>query len=90
LAEIGRSHLLDNWITGIGEIDSDEVPVRGSSDEELYISTNGRTATMIGYFFHELGTDKETSFKSLLASILGALLGSFNTLASYTSHTSWS
>lgn len=47
-----------------------------------YISTNGRTATMIGYFFHELGTDKETSFKSLLASILGALLGSFNTLAS--------
>jgi len=47
-----------------------------------YISTNGGTVTGIGYFFHELGVDKETSFKSLLASILEALSTSFTTLAS--------
>lgn len=37
---------------------------------------------MISYFFHELGTSAETSFKSLLASILEALSASFSTLAS--------
>jgi hypothetical protein len=37
---------------------------------------------MIGYFFHELGTSKETSFESLLATILEVLSTSFSTLAS--------
>jgi hypothetical protein len=37
VAEIERSHLLDDWIGGIGEFDSDEVPVRESSDAELHI-----------------------------------------------------
>jgi hypothetical protein len=49
---------------------------------QSYASTNDRTVTMIGYFFHELGTRKETSFKSLLATILEALSTSFSTLAS--------
>jgi ABC-type molybdenum transport system ATPase subunit/photorepair protein PhrA len=62
------------WITGL--------PGSGKStlmkylyenpQTQSYVSTNGRTVTMIGYFFHELGASKETSFKSLLASILEA------------------
>jgi hypothetical protein len=52
-----------------------------------YISTNAGIMTVIGYFFHELGVDKETSFDSLLASILEALSSSFSTLASlYTTY----
>jgi hypothetical protein len=72
------------WITGL--------PGSGKStlmkylyenpQTQSYVSTNGRTVTMIGYFFHELGASKETSFKSLLASILEALSASFSTLAS--------
>jgi hypothetical protein len=50
---------------------------------QSYASTNDRTVTMIGYFFHELGTSKERSFKSLLATILEALSTSFSTLASH-------
>ncbi|KAH6678321.1 hypothetical protein B0J14DRAFT_582438 [Halenospora varia] len=72
------------WITGL--------PGSGKStlmkylyenpQTQSYISTNGQTVTMIGYFFHELGANKETSFDSLLASILEALSASFSTLAS--------
>ena len=73
------------WITGL--------PGSGKStlmkylyenpQTQSYASTNDRTVTMIGYFFHELGTSKETSFKSLLATILEALSTSFSTLASH-------
>jgi hypothetical protein len=73
------------WITGL--------PGSGKStlmkylyenpQTQSYTSTNSRTVTMIGYFFHELGTSKETSFKSLLATILEALSTSFSTLASH-------
>ena len=72
------------WITGL--------PGSGKStlmkylyenpQTQSYISTNGRTVTMIGYFFHELGTSRETSFNSLLATILEALSASFSTPAS--------
>jgi NACHT domain len=71
------------WITGL--------PGSGKSTLMKYLyenpqtqsftSTNGRTVITIGYFFHELGTNKETSFESLLASILEVLLASFSTLA---------
>ncbi|CZR62148.1 uncharacterized protein PAC_12045 [Phialocephala subalpina] len=79
-----RSDVPIYWITGL--------PGSGKStlmkylyenpQTKNYISTNGGTVTAIGYFFHDLGVDKETRFESLLASILEALSASSSTLAS--------
>ncbi|KAH8659274.1 hypothetical protein BGZ60DRAFT_544318 [Tricladium varicosporioides] len=72
------------WITGL--------PGSGKStlmkylyenpQTQSYIPTNGWEVTTIGYFFHELGTNTETGFKSLLSRILEALSAAFSTLAS--------
>ncbi len=53
-----------------------------------YLSTNGETAAVIGYFFRELGMNEETGSESLLASILEHFRLHQERLHLYTPHSS--